>query len=93
VQKALNVHDYSNQSWSVCADYSQVAYSFDDYYTPQIDIMKELIRRVKLNGTNLKLLVYSGDDDSSKFLYSLIVVCCIISVAFPEFYLVQYPYQ
>jgi carboxypeptidase C (cathepsin A) len=48
--------------WTSCS--SRVHYSRQDTLTSMVDLYKELVHTIDGRDTNLKLLVYSGDDDS-----------------------------
>eukprot|EP00558_Chaetoceros_sp_UNC1202_P000926 CAMPEP_0197259574 /NCGR_PEP_ID=MMETSP1429-20130617/83580_1 /TAXON_ID=49237 /ORGANISM="Chaetoceros sp., Strain UNC1202" /LENGTH=562 /DNA_ID=CAMNT_0042723783 /DNA_START=36 /DNA_END=1724 /DNA_ORIENTATION=+ len=60
VKEALHVD--LERHWSACNP--DVKYSLEDVFTPQIHRYAELIARAKKNGSNFKMMVYSGDDDS-----------------------------
>lgn len=69
VKEALNVD--VNKTWTMCTD--AITYSDEDRNKPQIYLYEELIDYGKKNGSNLKMMVFSGDDDSSKFyIYSVV---------------------
>mmetsp|Transcript_30108 Transcript_30108/g.82717 ORF Transcript_30108/g.82717 Transcript_30108/m.82717 type:complete len:270 (+) Transcript_30108:713-1522(+) len=63
VQRALHVYPESSpKNWSACTD--DVIYSRTDVFTPTVPLYKELVEK-GVNGLhNLKMLVFSGDDDS-----------------------------
>lgn len=63
VKKALHVEVEKN--WTMCTD--DIKYSKDDSIKPQMYLYEELIEYGKKNGSNLKMMVFSGDDDSSKY--------------------------
>ncbi len=63
VKEALHVD--MNKTWTMCTD--AIKYSDEDRNKPQIYLYKELIDYGKKKGSNLKMMVFSGDDDSSKF--------------------------
>ena len=42
--------------------------STDDSDKPQMYLYEELIARARVEGSNLKMMIFSGDDDSSKYL-------------------------
>lgn len=60
VKSALHVN--TTRTWKTCTD--EISYSQSDIMTSQIRHYQELINRAKVNGSNLKILVFSGDDDS-----------------------------
>merc|ERR1711933_365440 len=62
VQEALHVVGGVDKKWNVCSDY--VEYSKVDFEASQIDLYVELIKRAKEENINLKMMVFSGDDDS-----------------------------
>jgi phosphopantetheinyl transferase (holo-ACP synthase) len=62
VKTALHVE--MGKDWAMCSD--DIEYSDDDKNKPQIYLYKELIKRAKVQGSNLKMMIFSGDDDSSK---------------------------
>ena len=59
VQAAIHVKVPGSVDWSVCADAINEAYSPTDVAAPMMPIYKQLIDSGKL-----KILIYSGDDDS-----------------------------
>lgn len=63
VKDALHVD--RSRKWRMCTN-TGIEYSRKDYNTPQIVLYKELVQRANTSGINLKMMVYSGDDDSSK---------------------------
>ncbi len=63
VKEALHVD--SDKDWSMCTD--DINYSAEDSNTPQISLYEDLIAVGKQSGSNLKMMVFSGDDDSSKW--------------------------
>ena len=65
VKAALHVN--ANRTWKTCTD--EITYSKEDIMTSQISHYQDLIRRAKVNGSNLKILVFSGDDDSGMFVF------------------------
>lgn len=60
VKKALHVK--LDRKWNMCTD--DIDYSEEDSATPQMDLYQELLHRAQSDGSNLKMLVFSGDDDS-----------------------------
>jgi carboxypeptidase C (cathepsin A) len=60
VQEALHVE--TDVEWSMCTD--DINYSKEDSITPQMYLYEELIAYGKQSGSNLKMMVFSGDDDS-----------------------------
>lgn len=69
VKAALHVP--MNKSWSMCTD--DIEYSIHDSNRPQMYLYKDLVDIAKVKGSNLKMMIFSGDDDSSKwyFLFQL----------------------
>ena len=63
VKKALHVD--IDRDWTMCTD--DINYSEESRDTPQISLYEDLIAIGKQSGSNLKMMVFSGDDDSSKF--------------------------
>mmetsp|Transcript_7110 Transcript_7110/g.13450 ORF Transcript_7110/g.13450 Transcript_7110/m.13450 type:complete len:581 (-) Transcript_7110:4875-6617(-) len=61
VKDALHVD--RNRKWYMCTS-SNIDYSREDYNKPQMFLYKELIQRARKSGTKLKMMIYSGDDDS-----------------------------
>jgi hypothetical protein len=61
------IHIEQARKWHMCTD--NFEYSLKDYNTPQMYLYKELIKRARDmdNGNFLKMMIYSGDDDSSKY--------------------------
>eukprot|EP00293_Proteomonas_sulcata_P014247 CAMPEP_0184302860 /NCGR_PEP_ID=MMETSP1049-20130417/12730_1 /TAXON_ID=77928 /ORGANISM="Proteomonas sulcata, Strain CCMP704" /LENGTH=349 /DNA_ID=CAMNT_0026614249 /DNA_START=1 /DNA_END=1050 /DNA_ORIENTATION=+ len=59
VQAAIHVKQPGTISWAVCNDTVNMDYSIDDVNAPMMDFYKRLVGH-----GGLKLLVYSGDDDS-----------------------------
>jgi hypothetical protein len=66
VKKALHVN--TSRTWKTCTD--EISYSQEDIMRSQIHLYKELIQKAKMNDSNLKMLVFSGDDDSGTFLFN-----------------------
>ena len=64
VKKALHVD--SDKKWSMCADDDVIKYSTEDKNKPQMSLYEDLVAVGKQSGSNLKMMVFSGDDDSSK---------------------------
>ena len=62
VKAALHVK--GDIDWSMCSD--DINYSDEDSFTPQMDLYEDLINELKVNGSNLKMMIFSGDDDSGK---------------------------
>lgn len=62
VKAALHVK--GDIDWSMCTD--DINYSDEDHFTPQMDLYEDLINELKVNGSNLKMMIFSGDDDSGK---------------------------
>lgn len=62
VKAALHVE--TNKDWSECSD--DIIYSQKDSDTPQMALYEDLIKRAKKRGSNLKIMIFSGDDDSGK---------------------------
>lgn len=62
VKEALHVE--TDKEWSMCTD--DIKYSEDDKNEPQMELYEWLISYGKQNGSDLKMMVLSGDDDSSK---------------------------
>jgi len=60
VKDALHVQ--KTKEWGMCTD--DIDYSIEDSDTPQMYLYKELIERAKVKGSNLKMMIFSGDDDS-----------------------------
>mmetsp|Transcript_14336 Transcript_14336/g.16264 ORF Transcript_14336/g.16264 Transcript_14336/m.16264 type:complete len:570 (+) Transcript_14336:228-1937(+) len=60
VKEALHVGNGKN--WSMCSN--DIEYSEEDSNRPQMDLYVDLISRGRVNGSNLKMMVFSGDDDS-----------------------------
>lgn len=64
VKDALHVE--RSRKWRMCTN-TNIEYSRKDYNTPQMHLYKKIIRKAQEeSGINLKMMVYSGDDDSSK---------------------------
>jgi len=64
VQKALHARsEEGSYPWAFCTGSSKFIYSIPDVSTPVISVYKNLVDRAK-EGSNLKMMVYSGDDDS-----------------------------
>jgi len=61
VKEALHVVD-TGRYWSVCAN--NIDYSQEDSDKAQIYLYEELINMGKTSGIDLKMMVFSGDDDS-----------------------------
>ena len=59
VQAAIHVKNPGSVDWAVCADAINEAYSPKDVGAPMMPIYRQLIK-----GGGLRILVYSGDDDS-----------------------------
>jgi len=59
VQTAIHVKSPGSVDWSVCSDAINEAYDPADVAAPMMPIYKELVA-----GGKLRILVYSGDDDS-----------------------------
>ncbi len=64
VKEALHVD--TSRNWSMCTD--DINYSSEDSNKPQMYLYEELIEYGKTSGSDLKMMVFSGDDDSSKCL-------------------------
>ena len=62
VKTALHVE--TDKNWTMCTD--DIEYSNDDRNKPQMYLYKDLIKRAMHHGNNLKMMIFSGDDDSSK---------------------------
>lgn len=62
VKTALHVE--MDKDWAMCSD--DIQYSDDDKNKPQMYLYKELIKKAKVQGSRLKMMIFSGDDDSSK---------------------------
>jgi len=60
------LHVYPNRTWKTCTD--DLSYSQEDTKTSQINHYQELIQRAKVIGSNLNILIFSGDDDSGMYL-------------------------
>jgi len=60
VKEALHVD--VGIEWSMCSD--DIEYSDRDSNTPQMYLYEELIERAREDGSNFKMMVFSGDDDS-----------------------------
>ena len=63
VKKALHVE--LDKRWSTCTD--DIMYSKEDTNKPQMYMYEELVAYGKKKGSKLKMMVFSGDDDSSKY--------------------------
>lgn len=63
VQKALHVRGVL-QHWRECAPDEELSYSYIDYLNPQIDLYREIIDVAKSGHLHLRMLIYSGDNDS-----------------------------
>lgn len=61
VREAIHVRKSMDQGWEVCGG---VNYSDQDVMIPTIALYQELVDRGKAGEHNLRMLVYSGDDDS-----------------------------
>jgi carboxypeptidase C (cathepsin A) len=59
VQAAIHVKSPGSVDWSVCSDAINEAYDPADVAAPMMHVYKELIA-----GGKLRILIYSGDDDS-----------------------------
>lgn len=64
VRKALHVEKAfgDEEGWSMCSD--KINYSPSDTEKPQMYLYEELIKRGRKAGSDLKMMVFSGDDDS-----------------------------
>lgn len=60
VKKALHVD--LDRKWSMCTN--EIQYSEKDSNKPQMYLYEELVAYGKKKGSNLKMMVFSGDDDS-----------------------------
>lgn len=60
VKEALHVN--ITKDWSTCSD--DINYSVVDSNTPQMDLYESLINIGKRKDSNLKMMIFSGDDDS-----------------------------
>jgi len=59
VQEAIHVSEPGSVTWGVCNDEINTHYSLDDVDAPMMPLYKQLLEH-----GGLKILVYSGDDDS-----------------------------
>jgi hypothetical protein len=63
VKDALHVQ--KTKEWGMCTD--DIEYSIEDSDAPQMYLYKDLVERAKVKGSNLKIMIFSGDDDSSEY--------------------------
>jgi len=80
VKDALHVQ--KTKDWSMCTD--DIEYSTDDSDTPQMYLYEELIERARVEGSNLKMMIFSGDDDSSEYRKLCIDHCGVFLVGEKE---------
>ncbi len=80
VKKALHVD--LDKEWSMCSD--DIKYDPEDRDKTQTPLYEDLIAFGKQSGSDLKMMVFSGDDDSSKFCFmftkiiaKLLIICFI----------------
>lgn len=65
VRQALHVKEkHAPKKWSLCASDSRFTFNLGDNLKSQIYLYEDLIHRAKTENKNLKMMVYSGDDDS-----------------------------
>jgi serine carboxypeptidase-like clade 2 len=62
VKVALHVEQ--SKDWSMCSD--EIEYSEQDSNSPQMSVYEDLLDRARVRGTNLKIMIFSGDDDSGE---------------------------
>lgn len=65
VKSALHVD--VDKDWSMCTD--DIHYDPDDRDKDQTPLYEDLIAFGKQSGSDIKMMVFSGDDDSSKFMF------------------------
>ena len=66
VKEALHVN--ITIDWSMCSN--DVDYSVVDSNTPQMDLYESLIDIGRKKDSNIRMMVFSGDDDSGRLLLS-----------------------
>jgi len=62
VKDALHVD--KSKGWAMCTD--DIEFSQEDSDTNQMSLYEDLILAARVDGSNLKMMVFSGDDDSGK---------------------------